>query len=79
MIPIDTWAVVAIADDTITVECPFIERENATIGLFTIGNTPGVELPSTGGSGTLTYTLTGIFLITLAGVLLVSRKRKANR
>ena len=55
------------------------ERENATIGLFTIGNTPGVELPSTGGSGTLTYTLTGIFLITLAGVLLVSRKRKNER
>lgn len=44
-----------------------------------IGNTPGVELPSTGGSGTLIYTLTGIFLITLAGTLLVARKRKANR
>ena len=46
---------------------------------FTIGNTPGAELPSTGGSGTLIYTITGIFLITLAGTLLVARKRKANR
>ena len=39
----------------------------------------GVELPATGGSGTLIYTITGIFLITLAGALLVARKRKANR
>ena len=45
----------------------------------TVPNPPGVELPSTGGSGTLIYTVAGIFLITLAGVLLVSRKRKANR
>lgn len=46
---------------------------------FTVGNTPGAELPATGGSGTLIYTITGIFLITLAGTLLVARKRKANR
>ena len=49
------------------------------IAQFTIGNTPGAELPATGGSGTLIYTITGIFLITLAGTLLVARKRKANR
>ena len=46
---------------------------------FQVANTPGTELPSTGGSGTLIYTVAGIFLITLAGVLLVSRKRKFNR
>jgi LPXTG-motif cell wall-anchored protein len=39
----------------------------------------GAELPATGGSGTLIFTITGIFLITLAGTLLVARKRKANR
>ena len=39
----------------------------------------GAELPATGGSGTLIYTITGIFLITLAGTLLAARKRKANR
>ena len=38
--------------------------------------TPGVELPSTGGPGTMIYTIAGMLLITLAGVLLVSRKRK---
>ena len=46
---------------------------------FTVGNTAGAELPATGGSGTLIYTITGIFLITLAGTLLAARKRKANR
>ncbi len=51
------------------------------IKYVTITNTyvAGVELPSTGGSGTLIYTITGIFLITLAGTLLVARKRKVNR
>lgn len=43
---------------------------------FTIGNTPGVELPSTGGSGTLVYTIAGMTLIVLAGVLLVSRRKR---
>ncbi len=46
---------------------------------FQVVNTPGAELPATGGSGTLIYTIAGIFLITLAGTLLVARKRKANR
>ena len=36
----------------------------------------GVLLPSTGGSGTLLYTLGGLALILLAGVLLVSRRRR---
>jgi len=37
-----------------------------------------VELPSTGGSGTLIYTVAGLALITLAGVLLITRKRRNN-
>ncbi len=41
--------------------------------------TAGVELPATGGSGTLIYTVAGMGLIVLAGMLLVSRKRKYNR
>ena len=40
---------------------------------------PGVVLPATGGAGTLAYTLSGLALITLAGVLLVGRKRKCGR
>ncbi len=45
----------------------------------TNGNTPGVELPSTGGSGTLAYTLTGLTLILLAGGLLAVSKRRTAR
>ena len=50
------------------------------INYVTITNTyvAGVELPATGGSGTLIYTVAGMALIVLASVLLVSRrKRKA--
>ena len=51
-------------------------RFNDTI---TIGNTPGAELPATGGSGTMIYTIAGLSLVLLAGALMVSRKRKFNR
>ena len=47
--------------------------------IFTNTYTAGVELPATGGSGTLIYTIAGLMLITLAGVLLAVRKRKANQ
>lgn len=54
-----------------------VEYNSANVE-FVIDNTPGVELPSTGGRGTLIYTVAGMALIVLAGVLLVSRrKRKA--
>ena len=38
--------------------------------------TAGTPLPSTGGSGTLIYTIVGAFLIAVAGVLLVSRRKR---
>ena len=63
----------------ITTEQPYVTYEvksDTEPDTFIVGNTPGAALPSTGGSGTLIYTVAGIFLITLAGVLLVSRKRK---
>ena len=37
---------------------------------------PGAELPATGGSGTLIYTIAGMALVVLAGVLLVSRRKR---
>ena len=52
-----------------------VDTDNAT-PTVTIGNTPGVALPSTGGSGTLIYTTGGLALVLIAGVLLISRKRK---
>jgi len=40
-----------------------------------IGNTPGKELPSTGGMGTTLFYLIGAILVIGAGVILVTRKR----
>ena len=44
---------------------------------FTIGSTPGEELPKTGGPGTLAYKLSGSILTIFAGVLLLRRRRAA--
>ena len=49
---------------------------NKTIGKATIGNTPGVALPNTGGPGTNLYVLIGSTLLALAGGLLLLKKRK---
>ncbi len=38
-------------------------------------NTPGVELPSTGGAGTLPYTLSGWLLLLAAALMLYNQKR----
>ena len=43
---------------------------------FTVGNTPGAALPSTGGPGTRLFTILGSILIAGAGVLLVWRRRR---
>ena len=40
-----------------------------------VENTPGAELPHTGGSGTMIYTVIGTILIAAAGILLLRRKR----
>ena len=64
-----------IAADGFVIDYLPVSQENDT-PTVTIGNTPGVELPSTGGNGTLIYTVAGMALIVLAGVLLVSRRRR---
>ena len=46
-----------------------------TSATFTVDNTPGVELPSTGGPGTAAYLATGLALMALALVLTRLRKR----
>ena len=43
---------------------------------FTVGNTPGSELPSTGGPGTNLFYLFGILLTGFAGTGLAMRKRR---
>ena len=47
--------------------------------LFTIPNTPGAELPSTGGPGTLLYTLSGILLMLGAALMYGFRMRRRER
>lgn len=49
------------------------EQEAKTV---TVKNTPGVELPETGGSGTLIYTITGLALVMLAGVIFLARRKR---
>ena len=46
---------------------------------LTIGNTAGVELPATGGTGTVLYTFLGLMILLLAGGLLVFNKRRGAR
>ena len=50
------------------------QDENAQ---FVVGNTPGVSLPATGGSGTTVFTIAGAGLILLAllGLILLNKKR----
>ena len=72
-----TPAAKAVEDDPETADAD--ESKPAEPATFTVGNTPGVELPATGGPGTLIFTFFGLALMILAGVLMISRKRKTNR
>lgn len=51
-------------------------KEDGKDGVFTVRNYPGAELPATGGSGTLIYTITGLALVTLAGVIFLARRKR---
>ncbi|MDO4803434.1 MAG: Cna B-type domain-containing protein [Lachnospiraceae bacterium] len=53
------------------------EDHNYKDTLLMIPNSPGVELPSTGGTGTQWMTLLGLALAASAGVILLLRKRRA--
>ena len=46
---------------------------------FTINNTTGSELPMTGGSGTLSYTLSGIALVMASALMYGFRMRRGER
>ena len=52
------------------------DANGSELALLKIKNTPGVQLPQTGGPGTALYHLLGTALMSLAGFILVGRKRR---
>jgi len=55
-----------------------VSTDGSTITIVNT-ETAGIELPSTGGHGTMGYTLAGLVLVLLAGIfLLMGRKRKVD-
>ncbi len=52
---------------------------NSTDKTFVVGNNPGVELPATGGPGTLVYTVTGLTLTLGAALWLIFSRRKREQ
>ena len=46
---------------------------------ITVSNPSGVTLPSTGGSGTFTYTLGGLMLLIASALMYVFRMRRRER
>ena len=65
----------AVQDDPAT---PGVdETQAAENAAFTVGNVPGVELPSCGGPGTHLFAILGSILILGAGGFLLIRRRIA--
>lgn len=63
----------AVADNT---ETPEDESQPAGNATFTVQNTPGVQLPQTGGTGTTLFMALGGLLTVTAGVILTIRRKK---
>ena len=51
---------------------------DATPATFTVGNTPGAALPSTGGPGTSMFYVFGSIITLLAAVLLITKRRSGS-
>ena len=55
------------------------DTDGTTIYVIKIRNSSGIELPHTGGSGTLPYTFGGIAFITASALMYGFRKRRRER
>ena len=64
-----------VTDQSTTAEMHTFTIEDGEY-VYTVKNKAGIPLPTTGGSGTLAYTIGGLMMILLASVLFVYRKRK---
>lgn len=71
---------VTITDDDLNGlvdEKPDVEQTSGYVS-FTVTNTQGFELPVTGGRGTILFTVGGILLIGLAGVIFFTARKRKN-
>ena len=66
------------AEDAANFDVTYTNNNGVTSGLIVVTNTgtAGVELPATGGTGTLPYTLTGLTLLLGASLWLMLRRRR---
>ncbi len=70
---------ITVANGTVTFADSTAVEYAAEGRTLKVGNTPGVELPATGGPGTLVYTLSGLGMILLAGALLIGRRKRYQK
>ena len=71
--------ITAVTDPLSTTNIADETSDNKLLYTFTVHNSNGVELPNTGGSGTLPYTLGGIALIMASALMYGFRMRRRER
>ena len=71
--------ITAVTDPSTTTNIADETSENNLLYTFTIHNTNGVELPNSGGPGTLLYTLGGLMLILASALMYGFRMRRGER
>ena len=77
-IPLSSPVDFTVTDGVVTFTDTDAVKYSTEDATFTVGNKAGLALPTTGGSGTLAYTLSGLGLILPAIVLMMCRKKKKS-
>ena len=71
--------ITAVTDPSSTTNISDETSDNPLLYTFTVHNSNGVELPMTGGSGTLPYTLGGLMLVIASALMYGFRMRRGER
>ena len=69
----------AVTDPSTTINIADETADNKLLYTFTVHNSNGVELPNSGGPGTLIYTLGGLMLILASAMMYGFRLRRGER